>query len=136
MSVDVTFDIGQLERFAKGLRKLERDPDAIGGLTEALADVWVDAARRRMGYDTGQLYNRTGLVSLRSSPSTATATVEADTPYAGFHNYGTRWTRPNRYWDHGLEAAGRAVTRLDGKLSGHIERVLVSGGDWNPRQLA
>ena len=134
MSFDCTFDLGQLDEFVRRLKQLD-DPDAPAGIVEGLADMWVDKARTQMGKDTWQLYNRTGLVSLRATARHAEAVVQADTPYAGFHNYGTRYQAPNRFWDDGRDAAEREAQRLGGKVGTQIERVLSSGGSWNPRSL-
>lgn len=119
---------------AKRLRELD-DPDAVGAIVEGLADMWVDTARRTMGYDTGQLYHRTGLARISSTASRAEATIVADTPYAGFHNYGTRYQAPNRFWNEGRDRAEAEARRLDGRLGTEIRRALESGGSWNPRSL-
>lgn len=132
--VGVTFDLGQLDRFAKRLRELD-DPDAAGAIVEGLADLWLDTARRRMGKDTFQLYNRTGMRSLRMSSRQARADIEADTPYAGHHNYGTRYQAPNRFWNVGRDAAEAKAGELGGELATQIRRHLTSGGVWNPRSL-
>jgi len=130
----VTFDLGQLDQFATRLKKLG-DVDAAGAIVEGLADLWVDASRRKMGYDTGQLYNRTGVVRLSSTARHAEADLEADTPYAGFHNYGTRFQGPNRFWDYGLDTAEAEARRLEGRVGAQIGRMLESGGVWNPHDL-
>lgn len=134
--MDCTFDLGQLDRLARSLRANSRNADEIAfGLVEGLADVWVDRSRRTVGVDTGQLKARIGVVSIRSTGATAEADLEADTPYAGFHNYGTRYTAPNRFWDDGRAAALVEARRLEGRVGSSIERSLTSGGVWNPRSL-
>lgn len=134
MGTDITFDLGQLDRLAKRLRTLG-DPDAPAAIVEGLADLWVDTARTEMGYDTGQLYNRTGVASISGGRTRAEAWVEADTPYAGFHNYGNRYTPPNRFWNKGRDAAEREARRIGGDIETQLRRVLESGGVWNPRAL-
>jgi len=134
MTTAITFDLGQLDQFADRLRKLG-DTDAPAAIVEGLADLWIDTSRRRMGYDTGQLYNRTGVTRISGTASHAEARLEADTPYAGFHNFGTRFQGPNRFWDYGLEAAEAEARRLEGRVAGQIRGVLESGGVWNPRNL-
>lgn len=134
MSTAITFDLGQLDKFARNLRTLG-DADAAGGIVEGLADLWIDTAKRRVGVDTGQLKNRTQVVRISSTAAHGEADLEADTPYAGFHNYGTRHQRPNRFWDAGLESAEAEAQRLEGRVGAQIERALTSGGVWNPRSL-
>ena len=134
MTTAITWDLGQLDQFADRLRRLG-DTDAPAALVEGLADMWVDASRRRMGYDTGQLYNRTQVTRITGTASHAEADLTADTPYAGFHNYGTRFQPPNRFWDHGLDVAEQEARRLEGKVGAQIRRTLESGGTWNPRDL-
>lgn len=130
----LTYDLGQLERFADRLVKLG-DGDAPVAIVEGLADLWVDTAKQRMGHDTWQLDNRTELTRLDSTGSKATARVEADTPYAGFHNYGTRYVPPNRFWNHGRDAAEQKARQIGGQIESQIRRSLTSGGSWNPRSL-
>ena len=127
--MDCTFDIGQLDQFARRLRSVAGDTDeAVGGIVEGLADIWVDKSRRVVGVDTGQLKARIGVTAIRAGGSEATADLDADTPYAGFHNYGTRYQRPNRFWNEGRDAAEQEARRLEGRVGSSIERALVSGG--------
>lgn len=138
MATDVTYDLGQLDTFVKRLQSLERDAgDAALGIAEGLADLWIDTAKQRMGKDTWQLFNRTGVGSLSASPRGAHAEVivEADTPYAGFHNYGNRYTPPNGFWNMGRDTAEQRARQLGGEIETQIRRVLTSGGVWNPRRL-
>ena len=76
-----------------------------------------------------------GVTSISGTASHAEATVQADTPYAGYHNYGTRTQAPNRFWDMGLDAAEAKARELEGRVGGQIQRALDSGGSWNPRSL-
>ena len=122
----------EIRDFADHFADLARAPIATD-VVETLADIWVDESQTVMGRDTNQLYNRTKVETVSGSATTATATVVADTPYAGYHNYGNRWTAPNRFWDAGLEEAERqAGGQVAARVSTSIERVLVSGGVWNP----
>lgn len=132
----VTADGSDFDEFQRMFARLiGSTDDAVGIIVEGLADEWVDVARRKMGKDTGQLYARTGLRELRSTRASGTAVVVAETPYAGFHNYGTRYVAPNRYWNHGRDAAANTADALGGKIRTSIERALTSGGVWNPRSL-
>ena len=101
---------------------------------QLLADVWTDTAIVFVGKDTHQLERRIRVVAITGSASRAVGEVEADTPYAGYHNYGNSSTAPNRFWDLGMEAAERYGNRLSTYVSTGIERMLVSGGVWNPRR--
>ena len=122
----------EFAEFAKHLLTLSDAPIA-EDMAGALSDVWVERAKAVMGHDTNQLNNRTRLVSVTGSRRNAVAVVEADTPYAGYHNYGNRWTAPNRFWNEGQEAAEDAANGVVGaRAIGSIERLLVSGGVWNP----
>jgi phage gpG-like protein len=133
MTVTVDSDFAEFERMLANL--IGSSGDACGQITEGLADEWVDVARQRVGVDTGQLRARTGLSRLTTSRSSGEAWVIADTPYAGFHNYGNRYTPPNRFWNHGRDSAEQLANSLGGKIGTSIERALVSGGVWNPRNL-
>ena len=134
MRLDITYDFGQLDEAVHRLRSLD-DRAAYFQIVEGLADLWIDTAKRRMGKDTHQLETRTMVQSVRARASGATADLIADTPYAGFHNYGTRHQKPNRFWDLGLETAEREANRLGLSIETQIQRVLESGGVWNPRGL-
>lgn len=126
----------QLRDMGRTLRTLAGDADATAfTIVEGLADEWVSVARQRMGHDTGQLDARTGVRSISGGTSKATAVVQADTPYAGFHNYGNRYTPPNLFWNHGRDAAVRMVDQIGGRLETQLRRALNSGGVWSPRSL-
>jgi len=124
----------ELDQFRQTLHRLQQEPLAVP-FVETLADEWLNEARSTVGVDTGQLKARINLVSLRGSAMNAEARIHADTPYAGFHNYGTRYTAPNRFWNKGQDAAVSLADRLGGRLRTGIERALSSGGVWNPRRL-
>ncbi len=123
-----------MDLMAQRLRLLD-DRTALLGIVEGLGDRWVYWARQTMGKDTRQLWNRTGIVHLSASASRADVFLEADTPYAGHHNYGNRYTAPNRFWNTGRDAAEQRARELDGIIESQILRSLTSGGSWNPRAL-
>ena len=122
----------EFKEFADHLATLSSAPIA-EDMAGALGDIWVGKARGVMGRDTNQLHNRTRLATVTGTRRNAVAVVEADTPYAGFHSYGTRWQAPNRFWDRGRDAAETAAKGVVGAaVVGSIERVLISGGVWRP----
>jgi phage gpG-like protein len=122
----------EFAEFAKRLTALSGVPVA-KDMAGALADIWVTKSKRVMGHDTNQLNNRTEVTSVTGSKRDALAVVDADTPYAGWHNYGNSRTPPNRFWNEGLDAAEAAANGVTGtKVVGSIERMLISGGTWNP----
>jgi phage gpG-like protein len=122
----------EFAEFAKHLLTLADAPIA-KEMVGALGDIWVERSKVVMGHDTNQLHNRTKVTSVTGSKRNALAVVDADTPYAGFHNYGNRWTAPNRFWNEGHDAAEDAANGVVGaRAIGSIERLLVSGGVWNP----
>ena len=132
----VTADTSSFDDFERMFANLiASTDDAVGQIVEGLADEWVTVARKRVGVDTGQLRARTALSRISTTRSSGEAWVIADTPYAGFHNYGTRYTAPNRFWNWGRDAAERTAQNLGGRVGTSIERALVSGGVWNPRNL-
>lgn len=131
MSMDVRFGRDQIDQFAKRLRDLD-DPEAVEGLTRGIADQWVERAKRQMGKDTLQLFDRTDIEWVKATSYRGEAMVKADTPYAGFHNYGTRSQAPNRFWSDGMLEAERRANELGGEIGRSIERALTSGGSWNP----
>jgi len=119
-------------KFAERLASLADAPVA-KDMAGALADIWVTKAKQVMGHDTNQLNNRTKVTSVTGSRRNALAVVDADTPYAGYHNYGNRWTAPNRFWNEGNDAAEDAANGVTGaRALGSIERMLISGGVWQP----
>ena len=124
-------DLGKLR---KALADVAADSGAFR-IVEALADIWVDEAKRTAPVDTGQLRARTTLVSVRDMGSRAEATVQSDVPYAGFVEYGTRYQAPNPYFRRGRDQAAAEVDRIGVRLQSQLRRALVSGGSWNPRNL-
>ena len=128
----VTFDLEQLDRFVKRLDELGKTQPVVEGIIGGLADLWVDTGRAHVGWDSGQTYRRTRIDTLSATRSRGEARVESDTPYAGYHNYGTRFQPPNRYWDLGQDAAEAAARRLEGEVRTEARRVLESGGEWKP----
>lgn len=129
-------DVSDLRDVKARLDRLANDADA-GGLeiVDALADVWISESQRRVPVDTGQLRARTNIVSVRSAGVRAEADLQADTPYAGFVEYGTRYVAPRPFFRDGRDAAVKAADRLGARLGSEIRRSLDSGGSWNPRSL-
>lgn len=124
-----------LDEFEIRLRMLEGAPIAVDMVTD-LAGVWYERADKQVGVDTGQTKRRTKIKSITGSGAKASALLESDTPYAGFHNYGTSRTAPNRYWSDGMADAERvARDELGSVVFSEIGRVLASGGVWNPRRI-
>lgn len=116
--------------------QLARDADSSAfELVEALADVWISESQRTVPVDTGQLRARTTLVSVRSSGVRGEADLQADTPYAGFVEYGTRYVAPRPFFRDGRDAAARAAAKAGGRIGSELRRSLESGGSWNPRSL-
>lgn len=118
------------------LARLARNSDDNAfAIVEALADVWVTKSQQVVPVDTGQLRARTNVVSVRSAGVRGEADLQADTPYAGFVEYGTRYVAPRPFFRDGRDAAARAADRLGGRLGSELRRSLDSGGVWNPRSL-
>lgn len=130
-SVSLDDLLSELDEIADRFDALGRAPVA-KDIATALADEWIRVARNVVGVDTGQLKARTRIVSITGTPGHAEAILEADTPYAGYHNYGTWRTPPNRFWTYGADAAELLSRRLGAPLQAEVSRVLKSGGVWNP----
>lgn len=109
--------------------------DIAFAVVEGLADVWVRESQRVVPVDTGQLRARTAVVSVRSAGVAADADLMADTPYAGFVEYGTRYVGPRPFFRGGRDEAARVADGLGGRLESELRRTLDSGGVWNPRSL-
>ncbi len=109
--------------------------DAALEIVDALADVWITESQRTVPVDTGQLRARTTIVSVRSTGVRGEADLQADTPYAGFVEYGTRYMSPRPFFRDGRDAAKRAADAAGGKIGSQIRRSIDSGGVWNPRSL-
>lgn len=130
------YGVNDLDQLAKRLRSLSGDAaDAALQIVEGLADVWVKDSQRTVPVDTGQLRARTAIRSVRSAGVSAEADLVADTPYAGFVEYGTRYVAPRPFFRDGRDEAARVADGLGGRIESQIRRSLDSGGVWNPRSL-
>lgn len=128
--------MNELAAMRKRIGELGDDAgDAAFGIVEGLADVWVQDAQRTVPVDTGQLRARTNVVSIRASGRSAEATLQADTPYAGFVEYGTRYVPPRAFFRGGRDKAAQVAGGLGGRLESQLRRALTSGGSWSPRSL-
>ena len=132
--LSMSADTRELREMSRRFGKAAKAPVAVD-MADMLAHIMVAEAKRVMGHDTNQLDRRTTVTSVTGTASSAVATVEADTPYAGHHNYGNPWTGPNLFWDRGIGAAERAVEEVGGEMVVSVERMLTSGGVWNPRRV-
>lgn len=121
-------------RTIRAFRNLGSDPGAVE-IVDELAQLWVDVSRERVPVDTGQLQARIGVRQVSGSGVRGEAWVDADTPYAGFVEFGTRYVPPRPYFRAGEDAARQAAHQLGGRLGTELRRALVSGGVWNPRNL-
>ena len=126
--------IDELDGLRRALASIAADSGAFP-IVEALADIWVDESQRTAPVDTGQLRARINVSSVVSSGRNAQATIQADTPYAGFVEYGTRYQAPNPYFRRGRDQAVAEVGRFGVRLETQLRRALDSGGSWNPRSL-
>ena len=126
--------IDELDGLRRALASIAADSGAFP-IVEALADIWVDESQRTAPVDTGQLRARINVTSVVSSGRNAQATIQADTPYAGFVEYGTRYISPNPYFRRGRDQAAAEVDRFGVRLETQLRRALDSGGSWNPRSL-
>lgn len=128
--------MNDLRAVQRRLADLAADADnAALQIVEALADVWISESQRKVPVDTGQLKARTNVVSVRSAGVRGEADLQADTPYAGFVEYGTRYVAPRPFFRDGRDAAKRAGDAAGGKIGSELRRSLDSGGVWNPRSL-
>lgn len=128
--------MNDLTQMRKRLLELGTDAgDAAFGIVEGLADVWIKESQRVVPVDTGQLRARTNVVSIRSAGRSSNADLHADTPYAGFVEYGTRYVGPRPFFRDGRDQAARVADGLGGRIESQIRRSLDSGGSWNPRSL-
>ena len=119
-----------LEKLRRSLGSITAGPVA-GAMLKALADVWVTESKRKVPVDTGQLKARIAVTAVSSSR----ATVQADTPYAGFVEYGTRYQRPQPYFRPGELAARDAGEQMGAAIETELRRSLTSGGVFNPRNV-
>ena len=124
-------DLGKLR---KALAQIAQESGAFP-IVEALADIWVEESQRTAPVDTGQLRARINVTSIQDRGRSAEATLQADTPYAGFVEYGTRYQAPNPYFRRGRDQAEREVGRVGVRMESQLRRALTSGGVWNPRSL-
>lgn len=123
-----------LRRLQRALGDIAADGPALV-IVENLADQWVTVSQRDVGVDTGQLRARINVTAITGSGVAGTADIQADTPYAGYHEYGNRYTAPNPYFRNGRDAAVREADKYGAKLETQLRRALDSGGVWNPRNL-
>lgn len=121
-----------LDEFADRLRNVA-DTNYAVPIVEALVEHGVEVMHDTMSVDTGQLQARTGITYVGGTASRAEAEWQADTPYAGWHNYGTRHQAPNGFADRGVLAMEQAAEAIGGQVATQVERQLVSGGVANPR---
>jgi len=126
--------VNDLEACRKALAAFAKESGALP-IVEALADIWVEESQRKVPVDTGQLKARINVTSIREMGNRAEATLQADTPYAGFVEYGTRYQRPQPYFRPGRDKAAGEVDRFGVSMSSAMARALKSGGSWNPRSL-
>ena len=125
-----------LRKIADTLRSMATNAgDASMSLIEAVADEWIDVAHETMGIDTSQLWNRTAVVDVSRSGAGATADLVADTPYAGWHNYGSYKNPPNRFWNDGQRAAWSFADAAAEPLEASIASSMKSGGTWKPHKV-
>lgn len=128
--------MNDLRQMQQRFDRLARDADSGAfEIVEALADIWIAKSQAVVPVDTGQLRARTNVTSIRSAGSKGEADLQADTPYAGFVEYGTRYVAPRPFFRDGRDAAGQAANRAGGRIGSEIRRSLQSGGVWNPRGL-
>jgi hypothetical protein len=120
----------EIRIFERRLQKVIDAPIA-RDVVELLADEWIDTAVKKVGKDTYLLTRSTKVESVTGSPAKALAVLVSDTDYAGFHNFGTRFQPPNRYWDMGLERAEQLADRLGAPIGTEIGRMIASGGAWH-----
>ena len=125
--------MSDLERTRRALAQVART-DVATPLAEALGDVWADTARRLAPVDTGQLRARTRRGKVTGGRNRAEVEVEADTPYAGMVEFGTRFQPAQPYFRPGRDQAAKVAGELGGQIESDLRRVLSSGGVWNPRR--
>jgi len=125
----------------EGLAEMEKALDTLassganelsGIVVEAAAEAWVVTAQAVMGHDTYQLDNRTVITFL----SDTTAEVMADTPYASFHDRGSRSFAGTGFWAAGQREAEQLIREFGS--SGYettVGQAIESGGHPNPRSL-
>ena len=123
-----------LAKTVRALRNIARDGGALE-IADGLAQAWIDKSRQVVPVDTGQLKHRTTVVSVRGGRTSGEAEVQADTPYAGFVEYGTRYMAPRPFFRQGRDHAVAVANELGGRLENELRRSLESGGVWNPRRL-
>jgi hypothetical protein len=129
-----SFDLSELAELVANVERAAA-ADIAFPLAAGLADVWVDYSQAHVPVDTGQTKARTAVQSVTSSGARAHAEVISDTPYAGYIDQGTSRTPPRPYFRGGRDAAADAARELGGQVGTSIERMIVSGGVWNPRGL-
>jgi HK97 gp10 family phage protein len=128
--------VNDFDQLAKRLSKVAADAGELAfGIAEGLGDVWVKESQRTVPVDTGQLRARTALQSVTSAGVRAEATIIAETGYAGYVEYGTRYQRPQPYFRQGRDRAAAEADRLGGKIESELRRVLDTGAAWNPRAM-
>ena len=123
-----------------GLDEIEKALNTLAGsganelsgiVVEAAAEAWVVTAQAVMGVDTGQLRARTGITFL----SDTEAELQADTPYASYNSYGTRFQVGTGFWEAGQREAESLLRDFGAQYESVIGESIESGGHPRPRSL-